>query len=482
MDAEQLCDLVDELVHLPRESEWVEFKLNYHSDEEIGKMISALSNSACIIGQPLGYLVFGVVDGSHQIVGTSFRAKAAMRGGEELEHWLAQRLNPKIDFEIYDFDHHGMSVSVFVIPATRDQPVEFKQQAYVRVGSITRKLNEFPEKARKIWRKGPINTFEQRIAAEGISADRAVELLDVQSYFDLLGLPYPSDRGGVIERFVSEQLIKKTKGTYSVTALGAILLAKNMRDFPMVSRKALRIIVYEGTNKLRTVRERIGERGYAVDFAELLSWVKGQLPANEVIGPALRSDVRMYPDIAIRELVANALIHQDFDERGWPMIEIYADRVEISNPGLPLITPERFIDEYQSRNEGLADLLRRMGICEEKGSGIDKVIAATESFQLPGPAFVIQERHTKAVLFAPQGLNEMERKDKVRACYQHCCLKYVSNEKMTNRSLRGRFGIQDHNAATASRIIRDTLDAGLIKDDDPTTTSRKHAKYIPFWA
>ena len=76
----------------------------------------------------------------------------------------------------------------------------------------------------------------------------------------------------------------------------------------------------------------------------------------------------------------------------------------------------------------------------------------------------------------------MSKKDKIRATYQHCCLKYVTNEKMTNQSLRTRFAIEEHNAATASRIIRDTLDSGLIKDDDPTTKSRKYAKYIPFWA
>ncbi|CAN0592351.1 unnamed protein product [Ectocarpus sp. 12 AP-2014] len=190
----------------------------------------------------------------------------------------------------------------------------------------------------------------------------------------------------------------------------------------------------------------------------------------------------MYPEIAVRELVANALIHQDYEEKGFPMIEIYSDRIEITNPGIPLITPNRFIDEYQSRNEKLADLMRRLGICEEKGSGIDKVIDAAEAFQLPAPDFLIQQRHTKAIMYAYKDLNDMDKKDKVRACYQHCCLRYVINEKMTNQSLRERFKIEKRNAATASRIIRDTIQQDLIKDDDPTTNTRKYAKYIPFWA
>ncbi len=191
----------------------------------------------------------------------------------------------------------------------------------------------------------------------------------------------------------------------------------------------------------------------------------------------------MYPEDAVRELVANALIHQDFSETGTgPMIEIFEDRIEITNPGLPLITPLRFIDEYQSRNEELASLMRRIGICEEKGSGIDRVIALSELFQLPAPDFRVLEKHTKVILYAYKRLNDMDRQDKIRAAYQHCCLKYVSNDHMTNQSLRGRFKIEDQNSAIASRIIGDTLDAGLIKLEDPENKSRKYTRYVPVWA
>ena len=141
---------------------------------------------------------------------------------------------------------------------------------------------------------------------------------------------------------------------------------------------------------------------------------------NEEIGKALRKTVRMYPELAIRELVANALIHQDLYERGSaPVVEIFSDRIEITNPGTPLITTMRFIDEYQSRNEKLASLMRRVGICEEQGSGIDKVIFQVEVFQLPAPEFMATEKHTKVILYAYQKLSDMNRKDRIRACYQH---------------------------------------------------------------
>ena len=85
-------------------------------------------------------------------------------------------------------------------------------------------------------------------------------------------------------------------------------------------------------------------------------------------------------------------------------------------------------------------------------------------------------------MFAHQHLSQMDKRDKVRACYQHACLKYVSNEKMTNQSLRDRFKIDEKNSAIASRIIRDTIEEGLVKEDDPTSASRRFARYIPFWA
>ena len=119
------------------------------------------------------------------------------------------------------------------------------------------------------------------------------------------------------------------------------------------------------------------------------------------------------------------------------MVEIYDDRLEISNPGKPSISPDRFIDEYQSRNERLADLMRRLGICEEKGSGVDKVVQAAEVFQLPAPDFRVGERRTSALLFAHMNIEQMDRNDRIRACYQHCCLRYVMNERMTNRNYSG---------------------------------------------
>jgi ATP-dependent DNA helicase RecG len=215
-----------------------------------------------------------------------------------------------------------------------------------------------------------------------------------------------------------------------------------------------------------------------------IAFINSQLPQNEQVGAALRREVRMYPEVAIRELVANAIIHQDFSITGaGPMVEIFTDRIEITNPGHPLVDTMRFIDSPpRSRNEALAAFMRRINVCEERGSGIDKVVSLAELFQLPPPDFTVVGGHTRAVLFANKKLAQMDRHDRIRACYQHACLCWVSNQHMSNATLRKRFAISDDNYPVASRIIAETTDAGLIKPFDPNNRSRKHARYVPFWA
>jgi len=483
MSTQELVDLLKYIVKQPKESEWVEFKLNFHSSKEIGERISALSNGASLMNQEYAYMVFGVKDELQTIEGTNFKPSQHKEKKQELETWLQQRLSPRVDFRFFEFEHDGKAIAIIEIPTASSQPTRFENVAYIRVGSYTRKLHEFPEKEAKIWAKKSSRSFESGVAKRSLVADNVISLLDTQAYFEMLSIPYPSNRKLVIEKLLSEKFIKEVTGKYYITNLGAILFAKDINNFEHLKRKALRVIVYKGKNKVFTEREQIGIRGYAVGFSGLINWINSQLPANEEIGKAFRKDARMYPEIAIRELVANLIIHQDFNESGsGPMIEIFEDRIEFSNPGLPLITTKRFIDEFQSRNETLAAFMRRIGICEEKGSGIDKVVHYSELYQLPAPDFQTKEKHTKAILYAFKELNDMDKKDKIRAAYQHACLCYVSNEKMTNQSLRERFKIEEKNAAIASRIIKDALQEEVIKLDDPDSKSRKFVKYIPYWA
>ena len=125
--------------------------------------------------------------------------------------------------------------------------------------------------------------------------------------------------------------------------------------------------------------------------------------------------------------------------------------------------------------------MRRFRICEERGSGIDKVVFQVEVYQLPAPLFEAPEGFTRIVLFAHKDLKDMDRQDRIRACYLRACLCYVTRRKMTNTTLRERFGIAKQNAADASRLPKEAVDAGEILIEDPTVGTRSRT-YLPFWA
>jgi len=246
----------------------------------------------------------------------------------------------------------------------------------------------------------------------------------------------------------------------------------------------VRVIIYKGNNRVEAQKEQEGGKGYAAGFEGLVKYIMDQLPENEIIEGALRKQFKVYPEKAIREFVANAFIHQDFSITGTGvLVEIFSDRLEITNPGAPLVDTNRFIDTApKSRNESLASLLRRLNICEERGSGVDRAIDAIEIFQLPAPKFLRGEDYTRVIMYAPIPLPKMNSEDRIRACYQHCCLHYVNNQRVNNQSVRKRFNIPKNNHPMASRIIAETIEAGLIKPSDPESQSKKFANYIPFWA
>jgi ATP-dependent DNA helicase RecG len=481
---EYLAGLVNELRKLPDETEWVEFKENNDKHEDIGEYISALSNSAALNGKANAYVVWGIKDVTHDVTGTIFKPSRYKKGNEELENWLLRLLNPRLHFRFYEFEFEGKPLVLLEIPRATGKPTQFSGTEFIRVGSYQQKLKDYPDLERELWRIFETTPFEELKALERIETEKVLTLLNYPSYFDLMSLPLPTDRDKILDRLAEDRLIVANQaGGWDITNLGAVLFAKNLDEFDRLSRKAVRVIVYEGRGRLKTIREQEGRKGYASGFEGLIDFINALLPRNEVFGKALRKDVPMYPEVAIRELVVNALIHQDFSVTGsGPMIEIFDDRMEITNPGLPLVNTERFLDTPpRSRNESLASLMRRAGICEERGSGVDKVVFQTEYYQLPAPIFETPEDCTRAVLFAHKVLNDMDRADRVRACYLHACLRYVERNPMTNSSLRERFGIEEQNSATASRIIRDAIEDGLIKPYDPEQ-GKKYAKYHPFWA
>ena len=485
VEAHRQQETLRSLLALPLETEWVEFKVNDAEPEDIGEYLSALANSATLSEQNFSYIAWGIEDKTHRVQGTTFRPRARKIGNEDLEPWLARNLSPAVHFSIEEFTFEGKRIVMFYIQACKHTPVRWKDYAFIRVGTYKKKLRDYPEKERTLWERTSKTTFEKGVAASDLSGEEVLAKIDYPSYFEMLDVKVLSTRSAILSRLRKEEMISAVgEDRWDVMNLGAVLFARKLTDFESLARKTVRVIVYKGKNRTETIKEQPGTRGYAVGFEGLINYISDQLPGSEEIGKALRKEVRVFPEIAIRELVANALIHQDFSLTGaGPTVEIFTDRLEITNPGTPLIDTLRFIDEPpRSRNESLASFMRRVKICEERGSGVDKVVFEAEFYQLPAPEFRVTEHSTIAILYAPRALRGMDRSDRVRACYQHAALQLVSGNVMTNASLRKRLGIEESNYPMASRVISDTIKADLIRAKDAAGTSKKHASYVPFWA
>lgn len=476
--------LVTELVNLPRESGWVEFKHNKADPQEIGEYISALSNTAALKGQAKAYVVWGVEDGTHAVVGTVFEPGAVKIGNQELESWLLQQLGPKLNFAFHSVAYAGKTVVVLEVDAAFRHPVQFQGAQWVRVGSYKKRLREFPEMERALWRTLDRTPFEWLIAAEKLAGPDVLALLDYPAYFAHMNAPLPDGHQALLAALAADRLVERMdSGHWRIFNLGALLFARRLADFGPLGRKALRLVRYHGNDRLSAHPEPPFPQGYALAYEPVIQTLHGWLPGNEEIGRAVRKDVRMYPEVAIRELVANALIHQDLSITGTsPLIELFEDRLEISNPGEPLVDTQRLLDTPpRSRNEAMASMMRRMNVCEERGTGVDKVVGSCELYQLPAPRFDAADGFTRSTLFATRSLTRMDPGERIRAVYWHACLRHVNGQHTNNATVRQRFAIADANSAMASRLLKEAEAAGVIRIFDPTA-ALKLRRYVPWWA
>jgi ATP-dependent DNA helicase RecG len=483
-DDDELRALIHRLCDLDTENEWVEFKENNDDPDGIGEYISCLANAAALAGKDAGFLVYGVRDDDHAIVGTSIDPSCKKVGNEDLGPWLVRLLSPQVNFAWSSVEMDEGRVVVLRVDCATSTPVKFKGQEYIRVGSYKKPLKDHPEHARRLWKALESYSFEEGTAAGDLSVEQVVQLIDYPAFFTLLGQPLPENRSAIIEALEEAGVVRHdVENQWQITNVGALLYAADLSKFPRLSRKAVRVIQYDGTSRVITKREQEGQRGYASGFKGLIGYITDLLPNSEVIIDGLRMDDLLFPKLAIRELVANALIHQDLTMTGTgPMIEIFDDRMEITNPGVPLLDPLRFIDGApRSRNERLARAMRLHRICEERGSGWDKVAFEVEFHQLPPPLIEVHGEQTRVTLFAPKPLGSMDRPERVRAMYQHACLSYVSGQPTTNTSVRKRFAIAKKNSAQASKIIREAIEEEMIVPYDPSAGPRS-IRYVPFWA
>ena len=475
--------LLRRLLQEPAETQWLEFKRNNCNPEDIGCCVSACANAAILAERDRAYIVFGIENGTKTRVGTTVRLHSVKKGGENLANWLSHIITPRLMMEFLDFEDDDKSFAILVVEPTYDRPVRFGDVEYIRIGENVKKLKDFQEYERTLWLATGKRRFESAIALPHQTAAQVLEKLNSDVYYTMSEQPKPANSDEIIRKMSTAGFIKEDmEGTFDITNLGAIVLATDIGHFPSITSKSVRVIKYAGKDKQKSEKEIEGRKGYAVGFSGLMQFIKSRLPTEETYVEGVRKNIPTYPETAIREIIANALIHQDFTIHGvGPVVEIYDDRIEVTNPGNSLVAIDRIIDERRSRNEKLAGTMRLLGLCEERGGGIDKAIIQIEEMFLPAPWFFLSENSMRVVLFGPRKFNELSKADKTWACFCHCVVRFNRHDYMSNTTLRERFSLPEAEYQAVSAVIASARKDGRIVRADEKQ-GNKYAKYVPYWA
>jgi ATP-dependent DNA helicase RecG len=475
--------LLRRLLQEAGEGEWLEFKQSNCDPDLIGRSVCACANAAMLADRDRAFIVWGIEDKTRAKVGTEVKLSGLAKGGEKLTNWLSRMIDPRLMMEFLDFEDRGKAFAILAVEPTYDRPVKFAGTEYLRVGENVKSLREFPEHERALWLATGRRKFENAVALSHQSVEQVFEKLNAKTYYQLRREEVPRNDAEIIRRFTQLGCIREDmEGGFDITNLGALLFANDIGQFPSIATKSVRVIKYAGKDKMRSEEETEGRRGYAVGFPGMLKFIVDRLPKEERFKDGVRKATSLYSETAIREIIANALIHQDLTMTGvGPVIEIYQDRVEVTNPGNSLIEIDRIIDERRSRNEKFAAAMRELGICEERGGAIDKAIIEIEEMFLPAPEFYPSERSMRVVIFGPKKFNELSKSDKVWSCFCHCVVRWLRHDFMSNTSLRERFSLPDEEYQAVSAVISAARKAKRIVEAE-AGQGKRNARYVPYWA
>ena len=426
-----------------------------------------------------GFLVFGISDDAEfEELDKATIEETMKKLGNIAKNNLAWSI--QLEHAVIDYEGHAL---LFVrIPEQQNKPVCLRgrdiYEAYIRSAGHTVKMSR--EQVHEMLALSHGLTFEKRVARSAVMEETVLELLDYERLYELIDTRIPQDRSRIMDQMCEFGMIERKDDRYDILNLGAILFARKLKDFGLENKEVI-VRKYSGTNNLVMELEYKMSVGYAIGFEDMVDTVM-RFTSKEKI-EVRREAVPTYPRVAVREFAANLMVHQDFAITGMPItIEVFSNRLVMTNPGACLNDVNRLIDlPPHSRNESMAQLMLQLDMCERRGSGYDRAVAAIEEMLLPAYKVQSGDDYTRVCMFPMKALKDMTKEEKVIACYQHACLLYENNLNLTNQAVRERFGLDKNKSSVASRIIADTVERGLLKVSDEQNTSTKYVSYIPFY-
>lgn len=448
--------------------------------ERFSEHISAFANAG-----KGGFLAFGVTrDGKREGINES-EAKEIIgkigniaRDGVEpscvVDHHIERTENPdKVLLYIHIQEAAQKPVHL------RGKTLEF---SFIRSAGQTRRMNANEIRAGLLQSR--TIRFEE-LAISSQESDKILGGIDIVPVCQRLKLPFSGEPERRAEILVNLKFAARAASGLLPTYLGILVAGRDFKAIPGCEHYGIRLTRYKGAARLEADHDKFYLTGYVHSFDQIIDDIVALLPKSEVIEKATRKQVPVYPEIALRELIANAVIHRDYSRTdSYVQVEIFDDRIEIVNPGplLPDMAVDRLIDQQpRARNEILAALMREIGFCEERGSGIDKAVFSLEVYGLPAAYFINNPDNFRVILYAPKSYKAMENEGRLRTAYQHACLHYVMGQKVTNASLRARLKLAEKQSQLVSALIRKAIEARMIKIANPGASPR-YIHYVPYWA
>lgn len=464
---------------IPQELNELDWKASTCKAERMSKHLSAFANYS-----GGGFLVFGI-DDKGTVNGLTQKDADLFSG--QIANWARDLVTPEVRTQIFSFVFKDKALLGVFIEEAFDKPVHKKsgtiEDSFLRAGGQSRLMTR--DEIRHSMMSSRHQRFEEMPASlPSIMVVNWQEQFDFSEFLQRTRFD-STDPNRLMEHLFSHKLIARIDQKYLPTNLAILTCAKDLTQFPSYERYAVRLTEYSDTTKMQAKRDHTFRSGVSLSLDSIVKHIIESLPHSEIIQNATKLRTSVIPPVAIRELVINSIMHRDFSKtNSFITIEIFSDRIEITNPGglLPDISVDRLIDHPSiCRNEVFSDFLRKLGLAEERGSGVDNALIAIELWGLPPIIFESQRDYFKAIILMPKKFNDMSKDERITATYQHTCLNKLTGRRTTNSSLRERFKFSAEETTKIGRLITDAVEAQRIKLANPNA-SKRDFHYVPYWA
>ncbi|WP_293704320.1 ATP-binding protein [uncultured Parasutterella sp.] len=334
-------------------------------------------------------------------------------------------------------------------------------------------------------KEAPQGRNERSIVASALSGSEVLEILNTEAYFRLSRMEIADNKEDQLRYLEKLDLIKKSGSTYEIPLFSAYLLARNLSDFDRLAGKRVRIVSYGGNDNLSpAICDIEFKEGIVEAFPSVFKEVVRLIPRHEKIDSESGRRLIEFsiPQAVIREALSNAFAHQDlFSEGDGVVIEIFNNRVEITNSGRPVLDSLHFLDGGPAiKNEKIFAEMKNLGLVDGQGYGWRKIVKELESRSLPAPEIKIRENSLTVTLWFDKPLKFLSLDQRNWTVYLHTVLRYLLSEPANNASLRQRLNLPESKSSTVSKWFRQAAEGGLLKPFDKHS-SNKTKRYVPAW-